>query len=199
MKKTIGYLRVSTREQNLENSKAGILKFANNLNLGQVLFVEEKVSGKINWKERKIFTVIEELNDGDTLITSEFSRLGRNMMEILEIINISIQKGIKVYVVKGAWTLENTLQSKLIAFAFSLAAEIEGDLISARTKEALASRKASGLPMGRPKGLGKSKLDQHEAEIRALLATDSSQKFIANHFGCSEPTVWHWMKRKGLK
>ena len=195
----IGYLRVSTKTQNIDNCKADILTLANDKNLGQVKFIEEIISGKKSWKTRKIFAVINEMKEGDIIITSEFSRLGRSLLEILEILKLALDKGITIYIVKGKWMLENNIQSKVVAFAFGLSAEIEGDLISARTKESLATRKSKGLPMGRPKGIGKSKLDKFEVEIRALLHNGASQKFIANRYGASEPTLWNWLKKKGLK
>ena len=97
------------------------------------------------------------------------------------------------------WQLDNTIQSKIIAMAFSMAAEIERDLISQRTKEALRARKAAGKPLGRPKGPGKSKLDQYRPEIEALLANGSTQKFIAKRYGTTEANLHNWMKKNNLK
>ncbi|KAF0249183.1 MAG: Resolvase domain-containing protein, partial [bacterium] len=136
-KKTIAYLRVSTNDQDLEKNKADILHLANDRNLGKVTFVEEKVSGKVSWKERKLKEVLDDLTTGDSLIVSELSRLGRSMLECMEILSIATQREIKVYSVKGNWQLDGSLQSKVVAMAFSIAAEIERDLISSRTKEAL--------------------------------------------------------------
>lgn len=195
----IGYLRVSTKKQDIDNCKAEILALANDKNLGQVKFVEEIVTGKKSWKTREISKLMNEMKEGDAIITSEFSRLGRSLLEILEIVSFAFEKKITVYIVKGKWILENNIQSKVVTFAFGLSAEIEGDLISARTKESLATRKAKGLPMGRPKGVGRSKLDQFEVEIKALLANGSTQKFIAERYDATEPTLWNWMKKKGLK
>jgi len=199
MSRTIAYLRVSTLEQNLEKNKADILHLANEKNLGQVEFIEEKVSGKIPWRHRKIGPLLEELKKGDTILLSEFSRLGRSMIECMEIISIAIEKGIKIYTVKGGWQLDNTIQSKVMAMVFSMAAEIERDLISKRTKEALQSIKQSGAILGRPKGPGKSKLDPFRPEIEALLNNGSSQKFIAKRYKVTEPTLCNWMKKKALK
>jgi DNA invertase Pin-like site-specific DNA recombinase len=113
--------------------------------------------------------------------------------------SIATQKGINVYAVKGSWQLDHSIQSKIVAMAFSMAAEIERDLISKRTKEALMAKKAAGIKLGRPKGSGKSKLDKYRPEIEALLATGSSQKFLANRYGTSEVNLHHWMKKHGLK
>src|SRR5215203_5505592 len=150
--KVIGYLRVSTNDQELEKNKSDILRLANHLNLGRVNFVEEIVSGKVSWKKRKIAEIIEEFTKGDTLIVSELSRLGRSMLECMEILSVAVEKGVKVYAVKGNWTLDTSIQSKIVAMAFSMASEIERDLISQRTKEALAARKLAGMKLGRPLG-----------------------------------------------
>lgn len=197
--KTFGYIRVSTADQNLDNSKADILKLANAKDLGKVHFIEEKVSGKVSWRKRKIAGVLEELQDGDNIVVSELSRLGRSMLECMEILSIATQKGINVYAVKGNWQLNHSIQSKIIAMAFSMAAEIERDLISQRTKEALRARKAAGKRLGRPRGPGKSKLDKYRPEIEALLANGSTQKFVANRYGTTEANLHHWMKKYGLK
>lgn len=197
--KTIGYLRVSTAEQNLEKNKAGILAFANAQDLGRVEFIEEKASGKTPWRKRKIADVLQTLSRGDNLIVSELSRLGRSMLECMEILSIATQRGIRVYALKGNWRLDHTLQSKIIAMAFSMAAEIERDLISARTTEALQARRAAGKPLGRPKGPGKSKLDASRPEIEALLANGSTQKFIAVRYKTTPANLSNWIRKNGLK
>ena len=179
--KIIGYLRVSTEGQHLEKNRADILVLANRENLGRVSFVEEKVSGKTSWRDRKI--------------VSELSRLGRSMLECMEILSIASARKIHVYAIKGNWRLDETIQSKIVAMAFSMAAEIERDLISARTTEALKARKASGLPLGRPKGPGKSKLDQYRPEIEALLANGSTQRFIAKRYGTTPANLSNWIKK----
>ncbi len=112
---------------------------------------------------------------------------------------IASDAGIRVYAIKGSWRLDETIQSKIIAMAFSMAAEIERDLISARTKEALRARKASGLPLGRPKGPGKSKLDPFRPEIEALLANGSTQRFIAKRYNTTPGNFANWMKKNGIK
>jgi DNA invertase Pin-like site-specific DNA recombinase len=195
----IGYLRVSTADQDLQKNKADILHLANEKNLGRVQWVEEKVSGKVSWKKRKIAEVVEELKDGDHLIVSELSRLGRSMLECMEILSVAIQRGISVHAVKGNWRLDHSIQSKIVAMAFAMAAEIERDLISQRTKEALRARKASGMPLGRPKGPGKSKLDAFRPEIEALLNNGSTQKFIAVRYQTTEANLHNWLKKRGLK
>ncbi len=198
-KKTIGYLRVSTADQEMNKNKADILQLAKEKKLGSVEWIEEKASGKINWRKRKIAQVIDSLKEDDTILVSELSRLGRSMLECMEILSISLEKKINVYAVKGNWQLDQSIQSKIIAMAFSMAAEIERDLISQRTKEALAAKKKQGVKLGRPKGTGKSKLDPYKPEIEALLKNGATQKFIAQRYGATEATVSRWVKNQGLK
>ncbi|MGK0365262.1 MAG: DNA invertase Pin-like site-specific DNA recombinase [Saprospiraceae bacterium] len=196
---TIAYLRISTTDQDIEKNKADILHLANNKKLGQVQFIEETVSGTVSWKKRKIAPIIEQLQKGDNLIVSELSRIGRSMLEIMQVLSIALEKGIHIYAIKGDWKLDDSLQSKIMAMVFSMAAEIERDLISKRTKEALRAKKAAGVKLGRPKGTGKSKLDQYRVEIEALLNNGSTQKFIAQKYGTTEANFSLWMKKHGLK
>ena len=126
----VGYLRVSTVDQDLEKNKADILQLANHHDLGRVSFVEKKISGKLSWRNRKLADALGSLQANDAIIVSELSRLGRSMLECMEILSVAAQKRINVYSVKGAWRLDQSIQSKII----SMAAEIERDLISQRTK-----------------------------------------------------------------
>ena len=196
--KTIAYLRVSTIDQDLEKNKAAILVLANTKVLGHVQFVEEKVSGKVPWRKRKIAEILETSQAGDNIIVSELSRLGRSMLECMEILSIASQKEINIYAIKGNWQLDTSIQSKIIAMAFSMAAEIERDLISKRTKEALIARKMSGMKLGRPRGVGKSKLDVYKPEIEALLNNGSTKKFIAKRYDTTQANLHHWLKQQGL-
>lgn len=189
--KTFSYLRVSTIDQDIEKNKADILKLAHDKQLGNVEFVEEKVSGKVNWKKRKIYDVINELRAGDNIIVSELSRLGRSMLECMEILSVATERKINIYAVKGNWNLDNTIQSKIIAMAFAMASEIERDLISSRTKEALRIKKLNGVKLGRPVGSGASKLDKFKPEIDALLKNGATKRFIANRFGVTEQNLFH--------
>lgn len=199
LRQTIAYLRVSTLDQDLEKNKADILHFANQHDLGRVQFVEEIASGRTPWHTRRIAQVLDKLQTGDALIVAELSRLGRSMLECMEILALATRQGICVYAVKGNWQLDQSIQSKIIALAFSMAAEIERDLISQRTKEALRFKKAQGLPLGRPKGPGKSKLDAFRPEIESLLANGSTQKFIAQRYHTTEANLHNWLKKHGLK
>jgi DNA invertase Pin-like site-specific DNA recombinase len=198
-RQTIAYLRVSTDRQDLEKNKADILHLANEKDVGKVRWVEETVSGKVSWKKRQIAQVLDQLQTDDVLIVSELSRLGRSMLEIMEILALATEKGVKIYAVKGNWQLDGTLQSKVVAMAFAIAAEIERDLISQRTREALAARKRDGKVLGRPRGVGKSKLDAFQPEIAALLANGSTLTFIAKRYKTSKSNLQRWMKQRGLK
>lgn len=197
--KTIAYLRVSTVLQDLEKNKADILHLANNKDLGKVEFVTEKVNGSKSWKERKLKGVIDKLGKGDKLIIPELSRLGRSMLEIMEILSIAKDKEISVYAVKGDWQLNGSIESKIVGMVFAMAAEIERDLISQRTKEALRARKAAGIKLGRPKGPGKSKLDKYKEEIIALLKTGSTKKYIAQKYNTTAPNLINWLNKNNLK
>ena len=197
--KTLGYLRVSTGAQEFDKNKADILQLANQEDLGRVQFVEEHMSGKVPWRKRRIADLLETLQAKDNIIVSELSRLGRSMLECMEILSIALQKGIHVYAVKGRWHLDQSIQSKIIAMAFSMAAEIERDLISQRTTEALRFRKAQGIKLGRPRGPGKSKLDPYRPEIEGLLVNGSTQRFIARRYKTTEANLQNWLKKHGLK
>ncbi len=108
------------------------------------------------------------------------------MLECMEILSVAVEKGVKVYAVKGNWTLDTSIQSKIVAMAFSMASEIKRDLISQRTKEALRYKKEQGIKLGRPPGPGKSKLDPFRQEIEALLKNGSTQRFIARRYHTTE-------------
>jgi DNA invertase Pin-like site-specific DNA recombinase len=197
--KTIAYLPVSTTDLDVKKNKNDILHLANEKGLGKVDWVEEQASGRISWRKREIAQVLEDLQPGDNLVVSELSRLGRSMLECTEILSIGSQKQINIYAVKGNWQLDQSIQSKIIAMAFAMAAEIERDLISQRTREALAAKKKAGVKLGRPKGTGKSKLDAYRPEIEALLETGSTQRYIARRFNTTEWNLSCWMKKHGLK
>ncbi len=197
--KTTTYLRVSTAEQDLDKNKFDILQLANEKGVGQVHWVEETASGRISWHKRDLAGILDTAQRGDILIVSELSRLGRSMLECMEILSIATQKALKVFAVKGNWQLDNSIQSKIVAIAFSMAAEIERDVISQRTKEALAAKRKAGVRLGRPQGIGKSKLDPFREEIVALLANGSTQKFVALRYHTSEANVSRWMKKHAMR
>jgi len=191
--------RVSTIDQDIEKNKSDILKLANEKRLGYVNFIEEQISGKVSWKKRKIYEIIQNGIEGDNIIVSELSRLGRSMLEIMEILSIASEKKLNIYAIKGDWKLDGSIQSKVVAMVFAMASEIERELISIRTKEALRVKKESGIKLGRPIGTGKSKLDKFKLEIEALLANGSTKKFIANRYNTTEANLHNWLKKHNLK
>ncbi len=196
--KVIGYLRVSTPDQDLEKNKAEILAFANERRIGPVDWVEEKISGTKDWRKRELGQVVASLGQGDWLITPEFSRLARSTLQILEVLAELKKKGVHAYVLKGAQHINDSIESKVFLTMMALFSEIERDLIAARTKEALMARKAAGVTLGRPLGTGKSKLDQYRPEIEALLKNGATLKFISLRFGVNETTVSRWVKRNKI-
>jgi DNA invertase Pin-like site-specific DNA recombinase len=196
--KTFAYLRVSTADPDTKKSKADILKFADDRDMGTINFVEEKISGKIPWKKRQIKNIIDELGGGDKLIVPELSRLGRSMLEVMEILAVAKEKNIAIYDVKNGWELNGSIQSKILAMVFSIAAEIQRDIISKRTIEALKAAKANGKLLGRPRGLGKSKLDVYREEIISLLKNGSTQIYIAKKYKTTQPNLYNWLKKNKL-
>jgi len=194
-----GYIRISTGKQDTENQRFEILKYANENKLGSVEFLEETISGRKSWKDRKIGTLVQELQKGDILIITELSRLGRSMLEVMELLSILLRKGVELHVVKNKQVLKDDLHSKVFAMAFSIAAEIERELISQRTKEALARRKAEGKPIGRPKGSFSSSLDKHREQIEEFLRKGVSISSIAKILEVPYGRLWDYVKRRGLK
>ena len=196
--KTVGYLRVSTDLQDVDNQRLEVLRLANDRGLGSVEFVEEIVSGRKSWRDRELARVLGDLGKGDVVIVAELSRLGRSMLEIMEILSIATRAGVVVYAVKGEWVLDGSLQSKVVALAFAMAAEIERDLISSRTRAALATKRAQGVRLGRPPGPGKSKLDEHRDKIIELLALGIKRKSLAKQLHTTEGNLRNWLRKRGL-
>ena len=131
--------------------------------------MEEQVSGRFSWKKREVADSLEELHSGENLLVSGLSRLGRSMRECMEILSIASQKEINIYAVKGIWQLDQSIQSNILAMAFVMAAEIERELISQRTKEALSAAKRAGKKLGRPRRVGKSKLENIAQRLKPCL------------------------------
>jgi DNA invertase Pin-like site-specific DNA recombinase len=198
MPTAVGYIRVSTLDQDVEKNKADILHFANDHDFGKVQWVCETVSGIKDWKSRKLFEVITDLHRGDRIITPELSRLGRSTLQVLQILKEAKDKGIEVYSIKEGLALNGTVQSKIMATLLALFSELERDFISERTKEALRARKASGTKLGRPRGPGKSRLDPNREEIVALLRNGSTKTFIAKRYKTTPANLHNWLKKNGV-
>ena len=197
--RVVAYLRCSSAEQNNEKFKADILSFANDKGLiGRVEFYEDIASGKICWRKRQIGQIVEELQKGDTLLIPEISRLGRSMVEIVELLAILRSKEVAVMALKNGWVLDDSIQSKLMMMIFALLSEIETDLLSRRVKEGLAARKASGKSLGRKPGPGRSRLDPVQPEIIALLRNGSSKAFVSRRYGINSSTLAHYLTKRGI-
>ena len=192
---TYAYLRVSTLEQNTEKNKLDILKFANSNKLGNVEFIEEKISGKTNFKDRQLGTLLERMKEGDILIVPEISRLARSITQIFEVIDITKQKGIILYTIKENFNNnDKSITSTVTSTIFALIAQIERELISIRTKEALQARKINGIKLGRPKGKGKSKLDEHKSDILKLIDLKVPKTIIAKQYKTIVPYLYNFLK-----
>lgn len=191
-----GYIRVSTDLQTTENQRFEIINFANKNCIYIDKWIEETISGTKDVQERKLGKVLKKLKEGDIIVATELSRLGRNLLQIMSILHDCMKIGAKVWTIKDNYRLGDDIQSKVLAFAFGLSAEIERNLISQRTKEALARKKAEGVVLGRPKGRKSNylKLSCHDKEIRSMLYCKCSYVDIAKKFGVHRTTVARYIK-----
>ena len=195
---TYGYCRVSTIEQDNGKFQNEILKYSNNNDLGKVVFVEEKISGRKNWKERELGTLItQKCKSGDTILVPELSRISRSISQTYEIITECQSKGIELHFLKQNLIIrkENDLTTKVMLSTFSMISEMERDFISLRTKESLQVKKNNGVKLGRPRGVGKSKLDQFSEEIKSFRKNGSTKTWISDHYGVSTLTLSNWLKK----
>lgn len=200
--KIIAYLRISTDEQNLQSQKLELHEYAHKNDFKIDDFIEAEISSRKTPKERKInFLLDDKLKSGDLLIVSELSRLGRSVGQVIQIIDNLIKKQIRFIAVKEAIKVDGKqdIQTKTMITLFGLFAEIERDLISERTKQGLNAARAQGKILGRPKGPGKSKLDQYKPEMVALLNNGSSKTFIAKRYKTSIPNFYKWMKKERIE
>ena len=187
MSKTIAYIRTSTDKQDLNNQKLEIFEYAKKHQLQVNDFIEMSISSRKTSKERRIDEMLSALNDADILIVTELSRLGRSTAEVIGLINELLQKQVRVIVIKQQLDIkQHDMTSKVMITLFSLFSELERDLISLRTKEALASKKRQGIKLGKPKGtLQKSKFDNDADKVKELLALGLSIRKIAKFLGYS--------------
>lgn len=201
LSKTVAYLRISTEQQDIKSQKLELHEYAHKNNLKINKFIEVEISSRKTTNERKIDFLLEKLMPGDLLIVSELSRLGRSVGQVIQIIDALIKKDIKFIAVKEAIKVEGkqNIQTKTMITMFSLFAEIERDLISERTKHGLAAAKSQGKKLGRPKGSGKSRLDEFKIEIEALLNNGSSKTFISKRYKTSLPNFYKWLKKHDMQ
>lgn len=182
MGKIVAYLRASTDKQDLNHQKLELLEFARKKSLSIDEFIEITISSRKNSKQRRIDELLCMLNDGDILLVTELSRLGRSTAEVITIVNSLAKRNIRVIVLKQNLDIsQQDINSKVTLTLFSLFSELERDLISLRTKEALASKKRQGQILGKPKGtIQKSKFDKHAEKIKELLDYGLSVRKISN-------------------
>ena len=178
-----GYIRVSSDRQTVENQRFEICNFCKARQLDVDGWIEETVSGTKTYSKRAIGRLLKKVRRGDLILCAELSRLGRNLFMILEILNVCLDKGCRVWTIKDGYRLGEDLQSKVLAFAFGLSAEIERELLSQRTREALRRKRAEGVVLGRPKGRKtderKYKLYPMKAQIAEMLAAGVPKERIA--------------------
>jgi len=192
-----GYIRVSSDKQTVENQRFEISNFCEKKSLIINLWVEETISGMTKVENRKLGKLLKKMKKGDVLICSELSRLGRNLLMIMGVLNECMNRDIQVWTIKDNYRLGSDINSKVLAFAFGLSAEIERNLISQRTKEALARKKAEGVVLGRPKGSksAKTKLTGQEKQIKELLEKKVSYSAIGRILGVHRLTVSSFVKK----
>jgi DNA invertase Pin-like site-specific DNA recombinase len=198
---TLAYLRVSKHTQDVTHQRLAILEFARRERLPIDNFLEISASSRRPVKERKMDVLLAQLNSGDTLIVSELSRLGRSVGEVITTVDTLVKRQIHLLVIKEGIRLTGTqdLQTRVMVTLFGLFAEIERELISLRTKEALAAAKAAGRRLGRPRGTrGRSKLDGREHEIKKLLDLHVSKASIAKITGVDRATLYHFIRSRRL-
>jgi DNA invertase Pin-like site-specific DNA recombinase len=193
-----GYIRVSTDKQTVENQRFEIKRFCNQQKVRINEWVEETISGTVDIHERELGALLNKLRKNDILICSELSRLGRSLFMIMDVLNQCMKREIQVWTIKDNYRLGSDISSKVLAFAFGLSAEIERNLISQRTKEALARAAAEGKHIGRPKGSrNKSlKLSGKEKMIKKLLKSGLSKTKIAKILGVHRFTLYRFLNER---
>jgi DNA invertase Pin-like site-specific DNA recombinase len=202
MMTTYAYLRVSTDQQDVDNQRYGLFVYANTHGLGPLQFVEDTASGRMAWRDRAVGCLLTEtVHAGDAVLFAEISRMARSTLQVLEMLEYCMTQGVSVHIAKQQMALDGSMQSRITATVLGLAAEIEREMISLRTMEALAKRKAAGLPLGRPKGTlaPRRKLDAKEIEIRGYLAKGISKRSIAKLVECAPSTLYDWLARRNLR
>ena len=194
-----GYIRVSTDKQTIENQRFEIIRFCKRHRLKIEKWIEETISGTKTPDKRRLGILLKDVKADDLIICSELSRLGRSLFMIMSILSYCLETGAKIWTIKDGYRLGDDIQSKVLAFAFGLSAEIERNLISKRTKEALARRKAEGKKLGRPLGQAvRLKLSGHEDDIRAMLNRGISKAAIGRKYRTHRVTVLEFIKRQKL-
>lgn len=193
-----GYIRVSSDKQTVENQRFEIMQFCETNDLIIDGWIEETISGTKEYSKRQLGLLLKKVTEGDLIICAELSRLGRSLFMIMEILNLCMKKGCRVWTIKDSYRLGEDIQSKVLAFAFGLSAEIERNLISQRTKEALARKKAEGVILGRPKGRKSAhvKLSGKEEIIKELRMQGVPIRQIAKIYKVDRNTVSKFIRER---
>ena len=196
---TIGYLRVSTGKQNPENQRDEIRRFALEKGVGIDLWVTETVSGRTSYMKRKLGKQLKRMRKGDTLIVTEVSRRSRSLTELMALMGNCLEKHVNIYTTKERYTFDDSINSKVLCFAFGLVAEIERNLISMRTKEALALKKAEGVRLGRRPGSNVQiqKIKDNSPRIEAWLSGGMSVARMCRKIGISRNTWYKYKAQTG--
>lgn len=194
-----GYIRVSSDKQTVENQLYEIRRFCENEGFHVDGWIEETVSGVQSYSKRRLGILLHNVKEGDLIVCSELSRLGRSLYMIMEILSLCMHRGCRVWTIKDGYRLGEDIQSKVLAFAFGLSAEIERDLLSQRTREALARVRAEGKRVGRPVG-SKNRhsthpLYKHDSFIRSSLSNGLSQREICKRLHCQRSTLRRYIAR----
>lgn len=200
---TYGYIRVSSDKQTVENQRFEIKNFCKRNGMKVDGWIEETISGTKNYSKRRLGALLKKVTKGDMIICSELSRLGRSLFMIMDILNICMTKECQVWTIKDNYRLGDDISSKVLAFAFGLSAEIERNLISQRTREALARLKAEGKHVGRPKGKRNTQLNpvciKKQRRIMTSLEEGTSIPQIANDIGVARGTLYRYLAYTGVR
>ncbi|MGD0886556.1 MAG: recombinase family protein [Thermodesulfovibrionales bacterium] len=201
--KVLGYIRVSTERQDINNQRMEILEYGRKHDLKIKDFIEIEISSRKDKKQRRIEELLEKLSAGDILIVSELSRLGRSTAEVIDIVNELIRLGVSLIAIKQNLQIKDGkkmgMQTKVIVTMFSLFAELERDIISERTRQALQAKKAGGKKLGKPKGtIQASRLDEKQDAIREFLKHRVPKSAIAKMLGTSRTNLVNYIKTRNL-
>lgn len=195
-----GYIRVSTDKQTVENQRFEISRFCAGKKIAIDGWIEETISGTKNYNKRELGKLLKKVRAGDLIICAELSRLGRSLFMIMEILSLCMNKQCRVWTIKDGYRLGDDIQSKVLAFAFGLSAEIERDLISCRTKEALARKKAEGVRLGRKIGRRNKNLnracERNRRKIMCELTCGVSKSLIAQDIRISRGTLYRYLDKQ---
>lgn len=197
---TYGYIRVSTNKQDVENQRFEINKFCSSNNIIIDKWYEDTISGTKTFNKRHLGDLLQNIQSNDLIICTEISRIGRNLFMIMEFLNICMEKNCKVWTIKDNYRLGDTIESKVLAFAFGLSAEIERQLIADRTKKALEKRKQDGVKLGRPKGhvCYGTDIQNYHKDITQLINQGIKKTEICKKYNISRSTLYRFLNENNI-